>query len=203
MFERDLEFVPVPVDLESAGGQDPNDPVWVSHVPDPTGADDPRSPNNMHELGEHPGIRTLHNLLDLLHDVVDDGGEGAWQDRENGLGHRLSRKPRRTVFDVYSLPSMSWRATTITVPVGVANQSGAEYVKARADRHRVVITNWGPGVVYASHDTAVTGAPNTVQIPVNGSREFRHSASVWLVAAVGTAPVVDIQEEYILDGERP
>jgi hypothetical protein len=177
---------------EIATAQDVQDPVWASELPDPA-FDHPKR--------GHPGVRTIHDSkLDLLQEVVDEVGE--WVERE---GHKLPHKPDHpAIIDTRPWPAFSWHGSTFSI------DEEKRIVTKRPDRFRVVITNWGPGILYLSAETANRNAasPAFVQVPPPGggaagtgvsqnSRQFFTQGEIWASPAIaGTAQVVDVQDEY-------
>lgn len=140
-------------------------------------------------------VRTTHGALDLLHAVREEVTE--FVDREMGEAHRREEwppnQPRPKVVQTFPHCADNWRGVTYTLAVET------HIVVARDDRTRVVVTNWGPGVVYVARDTG-TGLNepqfNAVQIAVGGTREFRTRGDLWAFPAAGQLPVVDVQDEF-------
>lgn len=74
--------------------------------------------------------------------------------------------------------------------------NGQRIVWDRPGRTRVVVTNYGPNVLWVSTDGGVgPQSPNAVQIPVNGSREFRVTCELWAGSFAGGTQF-DIQDEF-------
>lgn len=179
--------------------QDIHDPIWPSAPLDPAVGPDMRH--------AHDGLRTVSGLIDFLHGLEED--LHGWIERESqeGVGHRPPRtKERPRIIDTYARGSRSWRGESIDV--GAVASGGVRLVIARDDRTRVVVTNWGPGDLYVSHESGtVKAATNAVKIPAPGpdntvtgisnSREFRTTGELWGFAnAPGTSQKVDVQDEY-------
>ena len=181
--------------------QDVNDPVWESEVPAITGiVDDSRS---MHELGSAEPVRTISNGLDFMHGLVEDIQEWIERETEHGAGHNYPRSRRQPdPIAVWEHRASSWRGVTFNTD----NFEGSfRIAEKRPDRVRVIIVNWGPGILYLSADSAgLTSQPrvNCVQVPISTAtlwapRIFEHRDEIWAIGAVsGTAQVVDVQDEY-------
>lgn len=162
------------------GNQDVNDPVW------------PSGPLQPPVEGHPMEVRTNGGGLDLLQHVVEDV-ENYVEHMADGAGHKRKSEQKMRVVAVVSLPSTDWRAITYNV------DREFKLVENRDDRTRVIITNYGPGVLYLSHDSVAIGVaqPNQLQVPVNGFRELRTTREIWATPAVaGTPQVVDVQDEY-------
>lgn len=170
--------------------QDVNDPIWPS---EPIEA-------GVQHVGHGHELRTLAGPLDLLQHVVEEVRE--W---EHGQGHMPHRKPDKPlILPMFSRASKSLRLVTFDIGTG-KGPNGTLVVEPRDDRLRVIVTNWGPGNAYVSHDS--TNGNNTAIIPPPGpdasktgqsnSRTFYSCAAIWAFPAVaGTAQLIDIQDEY-------
>jgi hypothetical protein len=182
--------------------QDPNDQVWVSEL------NDFKTDNRQGEYGSDVGgepVRTNSGVLDLLHAVEED--ISGWMHREtvHGEAHRtrgVASKPH--LIPAVPACAKSWRGVTYNV------DAEKKIVTAREDRSSVTVTNYGPGILYLSHET-VTGSTvpqqNMVQVPPPGpdatitgrsnSRTFHTQGEIWASPAIiGTGQVVDVQDEY-------
>lgn len=147
-------------------------------------------------MNPDPEGRTEVRLLDGVLDFVDDIVEDFFDTRttETPLDRAQKSTHAAKVLDVAERAATSWRAGQFNVSA----QGGTKIVSERDDRRRVVVTNWGPGICYLSHEKGalITGT-NVVQIPVNGSRTFNHADEIWAYpAVVGTTQSVDVQDEY-------
>jgi hypothetical protein len=184
-----------------AEADDPEDPIQPSEDFNPAVADPENSDPGP---GEH-GMINMHGLRDFLTHVVEELEDWVERETEHGVGHQFPRKhDKPTVIDVRPRPSASWRGVTYNV------DRELQIVVARDDRLRVIITNYGPGDLYVSHDTQSLGtnpAPNVIRIPAPGAagantgqrcwREFYTKKDIWAFpAVVGTAQAVDVQDEY-------
>lgn len=179
--------------------QDVNDPIWPSEPVNP----------DVGPAREQDGIRTLHGALDLLQHVEEDLLSWIENSTEVGPGHRPPRKRDKPhIIDTVARAAKSWRG--VTWNVGTSLSGGIKIVEERDDRIRVVITNWGPGILYLSHESGSgTAEPqiNTIQIPPPGTgaagsilsnfRELRSKGEIWAFPATpGTPQTVDVQDEY-------
>lgn len=193
---NDMRFSvdPNPPDADEAwlNGQDITDPVWPS-MPVEALAEETRH--------EKESVRLLSGALDLLHHVKEeidyvDGPEHVVR----GIGRQ-----RPKVLPVIRVPADSWRANTYDVGHGVID-GPMRILQQRGDRTRAVIVNWGPGVLYLSHDSntlqGTLPGVGTIQVPVSTAtfyapKELYTGGEVWAYpTAVGTTQIVDVQDEY-------
>lgn len=176
-----------------------DDPTWQADF-NVAGA----GPMTFGETGHaQESVRTNHGALDLLHAVQEEAHE--WIEREarheKEDRHWPPNAPKPKVIQTWPHPADSWRGNTYAVG------TETRIVQQRNDRVRCVVTNWGPAIVYIAHDSG-TGLSepqfNAVQIPVNGSREFRTKGELWAYPTPTNTPIVDVQDEYglsdIVDG---
>jgi hypothetical protein len=212
-------LIPYRENEEWLNGQDPNDPVWESVLPD--FHEDVNDPRNMHELGSMEPVRTLSGQLDFGSDVRDMGTQSsaeyiAREFTTHGEGHKLPPGRRnRLPIDVKSLAPSDFRITSFTVggavPTTSSVQGGIRVCTARRDRRRVLITNWSSAVIWvaaqsiSARDTAGATILNAGQVAASGgTREIFSTAEVWVAAnALATAQAFDVQEEFWLDGRDP
>lgn len=178
--------------------QDINDPDWMTDVPGVIPPDVER-----HDTGhKHEGIRTLSGLLDMVHGIEEDilGWIEREQDHGRDHGNAFTKEfLKQAVAPVRVLPKRPnrWRANTYT---GLA-VTGTHILSGNVDRQRAVIVNWGPGLVYLSHDSgAVASGQNVIQVPISTAtfwapREIQHDADVWAFPSAGQVPTIDVQEE--------
>jgi hypothetical protein len=182
--------------------QDVNDPVWPSEPAD-------TAVGTMSTGHHHGGLRTVTGAIDLMHNVVEEVDEWIGRDTQEGPGHIPPRKrDKPMLLEVFNRSTKSWRA--VTWNVGNTASGGMKIVESRPDRLRVVVTNWGPGILYLSHDSGsglTEPQTNTVQVPPPGPdatktgqqnwREFRTQGEIWAFpAAPGTPQLCDVQDEY-------
>ena len=177
--------------------QDVDEPIWTDTLPDrPT--DIPHDDRKQ----ATPGLMTSSGLEDFLQLVKEDLRD--WLDDE--VGTKLKQRgPRPTIIATHTYAAKSWRANTYNV------DRALRLVTKRSDRSRVVVTNWGPGVLYlaaATDSNATQPSPNMIQVAPPGigvpgittasnSREFRTQDEIWAFpATIGTSQVVDVQDEY-------
>lgn len=187
-------------EFQTDGIRDLDDPDWTNHVafvPPGTAVD-----------GVHPGVRLINEAIDFLHGLEDDI-EDWWKHQvEHGkrppetlpafLKSVMPYKPNAIL--MYSEAAESHDLNTFTIDVTAKASLGQGYteiVRPRRDRFRVVVTNWGPGILWVSSDTNFSaGNPNAAQIPVNGFREFRSKGPLYATPTAATIPVCDVQDEY-------
>lgn len=186
-----------PHDLHELQDDSVDDPVWTTDIQGPTPTDDEGG-----DLGgsAHEGLRTIGGLIDLLHGVEQD--IYGWVERETDKGRdgqneflrQFLREPDKPVRTEEQAPK-NWRATTYTN----LNPTGTKILE-EADRTRAVIVNWGPGIVYLTHDGNGQALQNSIQVPISTAtffapRELRTQGVVYAIPATGTTPVIDVQEE--------
>lgn len=174
---------------EVSKDQNVEDPVWPSaplepdvqtiRVPTAPFAPDPEA------SGE---VRLIDGVLDFMEEVAE---EIFSPDKEP---EKKDSRYKAPVLDVQERAATSWRATSYNIASG----GGTRILTARDDRVRAIVSNWGPGIAYLSHVTGSNiGGSNVIQIPVNGTREFRTADEIYAYPAVaGTTQIVDVQDEY-------
>jgi hypothetical protein len=182
-----------------------DDPQWYRDLDINTVAAD------SHDMSDsHPAIRTLGGALDFLHGLEHDLTKWWQHEVEEGrtppdqlpdwIRRNLPFQP--TKITVSAIPEASEDVDFSTFTLGaVANQAFQMVVRPRQDRIRAVITNWGPGVIYVSHLTVppssvTAGDSNMAQIAVGSSREIRSRGTVYAYPTPGSAPVIDVQDEF-------
>lgn len=171
---------------------DLDNPAWLTDVP---GVIPSQSEQDDHGSSHH-GVRTHSGHLDLLHGIGED--IHGWVEREEDKGRDIpnawvkSNIPVRSqAVTVVTRRPNRWRAFSYA-----AISSGVKILDNDMDRTRAIVTNWGPGILYLSHDSGSgPGAPNAIQVPVNGTREFQHDGAVWAFPAAASTPAFDVQEE--------
>lgn len=189
---------------EETPGQDVNDQSWTEHLPDL------QVPNNLlyaNQGHSHDGVRTSHGPLDLMQAVEDKVEEYLHEDIGHGEANmvRPIRQRPRTI-DVVTRPAKSWDGRTYTI------DQEKRIAAPREDRIRVVITNYGPGTVYLSHESAAGSSsaaqmptPGVIAIPAPGPdatktgqqcfRELRSRGEIYALPGT-TIPIIDVQDEY-------
>lgn len=174
------------------GGQHVEDPIWPSQLAEPPAVEV--------QTHGHPGIDTIHGFADMLQRVEEKVND--WIGREDSPERWPRRHDKPMIIATFMPASKSWRGVTFNV------DREQKIVTARPDRTRVRITNWGPGILYLAHDTQSGGnpQPNSIQVPAPSAgsfntqlnyRDFYTAGDVWAFPnTVGTAQVVDVQDEY-------
>ena len=191
-------FGPDDFDFQSEE-QGVEDSIWPSAPFEPdVGVSRVPNPQSGRSNDEHPGeVRTAEGPLDMLNDVIDE------IDNVIDTGHLHSARPlgqkfRGPVIDTFARASDTWRGNTYDI--GTSNAGlGIKVGQPRSNRARIVVTNWGPGIAYVGRDSngGAAAQMNVVQIPVNGSREFRHADEIYAFPAIpGTSQIVDTVDEF-------
>jgi hypothetical protein len=177
-----------------------DDPEWIPDAQEPTVADDSIA---MGQDGghQHEGLRTIHGVIDLLHGIASEWDE--WVDREQMKGRDAMNpwlaahlKLKEEVVRTSEKRPEVWRCVTYT---GLG-ATGTKIADGGNDRSRLVVTNWGPGIVYLSHDSNAQVGQNVIQVPVSSAtfyapREMFHDGDVYAIPASGQTPVIDVLEE--------
>lgn len=197
----------IPIDENSL-----DDPQWYRNLDINTVAADSHD-----MMDSNPAIRTLGGALDFLHGVEHELADWWKHEVEEGrtppdqlpewLRKNLPYRPNK--FQGTVDVEASEDVDLSTYVVGTQNSSDYTMIaRPRQDRFRVIVTNWGPGILYVAHQTtaltisptSATGNGNWVQIAVNASREFRTRAVLYAFPTSGQTPTVDVQDEF---GYRP
>lgn len=192
---------------QPTGDSDLENPEWI-RVLDIS----PVANSDKHDMGSrNPAVRTLSGALDFLHglehEVFDfvqhemDAGRVGPDEVPEWFRKNIPFHPNkvRVTADVEASEDVTFQTFTLTAPV--TGQNYQQILRPRQDRFRALITNYGPGIVYISHDNQQTSQisaadAETAQIPVGASREIRSRATVYAYPASGQAPVIDVQDEF-------
>lgn len=206
--ENIIEYVP---NLEGFQlEQDPGEPVWESVMLDY--ASDPNDDRNMHDLNSFEPVRSASGALDYGHAVRDENADpnGWMQHVEHGQPPRfVGQSLNSPAINVKVAACNDFRVTTFSVDNAVVTgDGGRKMVMARKDRKRVVITNLDAAAnLFYSHQpinpptAPLTYVVNGGMIKAGTSRELQCWGDIYLAPAVGgTAQLVEVYEEFFLDG---
>jgi|1185.fasta_scaffold00006_33 hypothetical protein len=141
----------------------------------------------------HPGwVETIRNMKDFLNvlEYAEREGHPGVAELPEFLQKALPQTRHAVSVDAFNQPADSWTSSVFTL-----GANPAQIIRERADRLRVIVYNWGPGIVYLSNDSS-GNVQGSIQVAVNGNREIRSRGAVWAVPTLGSSPVVDVQDEW-------